>query len=125
MPDERNPQSDELLENVSVEGAVVPPLFRIEVGNALIMGVRRRRIAPEYIGQAIDVIEGLPLRLDLQGAERIWTSCIDIAGAHGLSLYDAVYLELASRLAIPLATFDAKLALASRRIGVTSLWPDA
>lgn len=32
---------------------------------------------------------------------------------HGLTLYDAAYLELALRLGVPLATFDAALARAA------------
>ncbi len=36
---------------------------------------------------------------------------------HGLSVYDASYLELALREAIPLATLDAELAAAARAEG--------
>jgi predicted nucleic acid-binding protein len=39
----------------------------------------------------------------------------------GLTTYDAAYLELAQRRAIPLATLDARLAEACRAAGVAAL----
>ncbi len=41
-----------------------------------------------------------------------------LARAHGLSAYDAAYLELAMREGLPLATEDAALRAAARRVGV-------
>jgi predicted nucleic acid-binding protein len=42
-----------------------------------------------------------------------------VARAGGLSIYDAAYLELAQRLAGPLATLDKELAKAAGKTGVT------
>ncbi len=41
-----------------------------------------------------------------------------LARAHGLSAYDAAYLELAMREGLPLATEDAALRAAAERVGV-------
>jgi predicted nucleic acid-binding protein len=41
-----------------------------------------------------------------------------LAREHGLTAYDAWYLEVALRLALPLATFDAALGTAAERAGV-------
>jgi len=118
MPDESHPEADRLLTSVAAAGAAVPPLFRIEVGQGLLMGVRRKRIADSFRQEAILLLEALPLRFDAEGAERTWGNSIRLAAAYGLSLYDAIYLELAIRGGWPLATLDAKLADAARQAGV-------
>jgi predicted nucleic acid-binding protein len=124
MPDENSPLADMLLDRVAVGGAIVPPLFRIEVGNALLLAVRRKRIASDFCSRAFERIGALPLDLDSQGADYVWTTCMDLAATHGLSLYDATYLELAKRLRLPLATLDARLAEAAIRAGVAAPWPE-
>ena len=103
----------------------MPPLFKIEVGNALLLAVRRKRITAETRRRAFERIGALPLEMDRQGAEKVWTECVDLAETHDLSLYDAIYLELARRIGKPLATLDKRLASAARQAGVPSPLPDA
>lgn len=123
MPDEDRALSETLMDGVASTGAVVPPLFRIEVGNSLLVGVRRNRISADYIHDALVLIRELPLRIDDSGADHVWSSTIEIAAAFGLTLYDAIYLELAVRLELPLATLDANLARAAKIAGLPSPWP--
>ena len=47
--------------------------------------------------------------------------CLAMALATGLTLYDALYLELAKRHGLPLGTFDAALRRAASAAGVTVL----
>ena len=115
--------SEALMDSVASTGAVVPPLFRIEVGNSLLVGVRRKRISANYIHDALDLIRQLPLRIDDSSADYVWSSTIEIAATYGLTLYDATYLELATRLNLPLATLDAKLGRAATTTGLPSPWP--
>lgn len=123
MPDEDRTKSEALLDGVASTGAIVPPLFRIEVGNSLLISVRRKRISADYIHDALDLIRQLPLRIDDSGADYVWSGTIEIAAAHRLTLNDATYLELAVRLELPLATLDAKLAHAATIAGLPSPWP--
>ena len=123
MPDEDRTHTEALMDSVSLTGAVVPPLFQIEVGNSLLVGVHRKRIVSEYIREALDLIGLLPLRVDKYSAEYVWSTTIEIAAAYRLSLYDATYLESAIRLGLPLATLDTKLARAAETAGVSSPWP--
>jgi 2-hydroxychromene-2-carboxylate isomerase len=44
-----------------------------------------------------------------------------LARAHGLTLYDAAYLELAMRASLSLATLDKELRSAAKKVGVTVL----
>lgn len=125
MPDEDRTLTESLMDSVASTGAVVPPLFQIEVGNALLVGARRNRITAEYIGDALDLIRQLPLHVDLSSADYVWSSTIDLAAACGLSLYDATYLELAIRLELPLATLDTRLSHAAQIAGLASPWPQA
>jgi predicted nucleic acid-binding protein len=118
MPDESDPDAEKLLHSVAIGGAAVPPLFKIEVGQGLLLGVRRGRVADSFPQEAIELLEALPLRFDPDGAERAWSTCLLLAATHGLSLYDATYLELAIRGGWPLATLDAQLARAARQAGV-------
>lgn len=123
MPDESSPFADDILERVALDGAIVPPLFRTEIGNVLLVAVRRKRITADIRRMAFDRIGKLPVKEDASGAAHIWTHCMDIADRHGLSLYDATYLELAIRLRKPLATLDGRLAEAARLANTPSPWP--
>ena len=49
---------------------------------------------------------------------RAWGDTIRLARAHELSVYDASYLELATRTGIPLASLDDKLKAAAQAVGV-------
>ncbi|MBD0414501.1 type II toxin-antitoxin system VapC family toxin [Oryzicola mucosus] len=118
LPDEGSLLADTVLDRVSVQGAVVPLLFRLEVGNALLLAVRRNRITAELREEIFEKIGDLPLQQDTAGTEYVWTTCLDLAATHGLSLYDATYLELAQRRRLPLATLDARLAQAAERTGI-------
>ena len=124
MPDEDRTLAEALMDSVSVTGAVIPALFQIEVGNTLLVGVRRRRIAAHYVQRALDLIRQLPLDMDRSSADYVWSTTIDLAAAYGLSLYDATYLELAIRSELPLATLDTKLSEAARIAGLPSPWPE-
>ena len=123
MPDEDRTLTEALMESVALSGAVVPPLFRIEIGNSLLIGARRKRIAARYIREALDLIDQLPLHVDGSSAAYVWSTTIEIAAAYGLTLYDATYLESAIRLELPLATLDQKLGNAAKIAGVSSPWP--
>jgi predicted nucleic acid-binding protein len=123
MPDEHDADAEKLLYSVVETGAAVPLLFRIEVGQGLLMGVRRKRVPASFPRDAIELLDALPISFDTDGAELAWTTSMHLAIAYGLTLYDATYLELAVRLGAPLATFDKGLARAAAQAGVPSPWP--
>ncbi|MDR1921736.1 MAG: type II toxin-antitoxin system VapC family toxin, partial [Candidatus Adiutrix sp.] len=59
--------------------------------------------------------------VDTETAEQAWTITNLLAERHGLTLYDAAYLELAQRLNLPLATLDADLRTAAKALGLPLL----
>ena len=72
---------------------------------------RRRRVLRD--------LEKLRVQLDTGITVNPFVPAVDVlARRHSLTAYDAAYLELAIRLAIPLATLDKDLRKAARAAGV-------
>jgi predicted nucleic acid-binding protein len=116
--DEKSDESDRILTTVYRDGAVVPMLWHIEVGNALTVGLRRKRLSePDWL-KSIATLAGLPVTPDPIDPSRVLSELATLAQKHNLRFYDALYLELALRLAIPLASFDADLVKAARALNV-------
>ena len=63
----------------------------------------------------------MPVLIDLEATRRAWDSVLQLAVCHNLTSYDACYLELALRKALPLATLDKALRRAAVEAGVTLL----
>mgnify|MGYP003345838887 FL=1 len=94
-------------------GATVPSLWPIGGGNILLRAERRGDIRPDEREAHVADLSALALIVDHEGAARAWRETTALALRHRLTLYDATYLELAIRLRVPLATFDAALARAA------------
>ena len=107
--------TDELLEKVAVGiPLVVPALWPFEVANSLLVLLRRRRILPEEQTRALNALTRLPLVVDDEGSRLAFGRTSELAAEHGLSVYDAAYLELALRRKLPLASRDDALRKAAR-----------
>jgi predicted nucleic acid-binding protein len=118
MPDEQSSLATDVLSQVAERGGLIPPFFRIEFGNALIMAVRRKRIDMDYRRRAFERIAELELVTDHGGIDESVPVAVALADVHMLTLYDALYLELALRAGLPLATLDKQLARAALDRGV-------
>ena len=106
------------------QALIAPHLFPVEVANAALNSVRRRRYAPEDADNLCRMIESLHVEVVApSGAGRGYYA--RLALAHGLSAYDALYLDLDLDLALarrcPLATADTRLAAAARKAGIEVL----
>ncbi len=119
--DEARPETDALLDRTMESGALVPGLWRLEVGNVLSHAERRRRIDPSKIASYMDVLVQLPIATDPETEERALRETLALARQENLTTYDAAYLEVAMRRGIPLATLDKALIRAARRLGVATL----
>ena len=119
--DERSAAGDAGLDRVTEEGAVVPSLWRYEVANGLQMAVRRKRIDAAYRDASLAELRLLPITVDRPGDDLIWTNTVVLAERFRLTVYDAAYLELAHRRALPLATADRPLRAAARTLGLELL----
>lgn len=112
--DERTPEGMAVLERVARNGAVVPSLWRLEVANAFQMAIRRRRMDKASRDANLLDLAAMSIVADLETGAKAWTSIVMLADAHGLTIYDAAYLELARRKSLPLATLDAALIAAAK-----------
>jgi predicted nucleic acid-binding protein len=110
---------------VASSGAWVPALWRLEVANVLEMGVRRSRHDAAFRDATLADLALLPIRLDPETDQHAWGATARLAARHGLTLYDAAYLELARRVDLPLATLDQELRAAALAEGVPLLGMDA
>ena len=113
--DEDEPRADRVLEQLAEDGALVPYLWHLEMRNSLLTAERRGRLSPGEVKERLDTLKDLPITtdegLDLQAA-------FDLSREHGLSVYDALYLELAKREGAALATLDGALGRATAAEGV-------
>ncbi len=119
--DERTPAADEVLQRVVENGAVAPSLWRLEVANGLQTAVRRGRIDPAFRDASIADLQALMVAVDPETHARALADTLGLAARHGLTLYDAAYLELAQRRRLPLATLDRELRAAAEVNGVELL----
>ena len=114
--DEDEPRADRVLGQLVEDGALVPQLWHLETRNSLLTAERRGRLSAEEVKERLDALKGLPIATD---EEPDLQSAFDLARAHGLSLYDALYLELAKRENAELATLDGPLGRAAAIEGVS------
>jgi len=116
--DEATPETDRLRESLIGGRAFVPALWPIEVGNVLWVATSRGRITRDEWTRVRSGLKALPVEIEPVSAGRVWEAVLMLADEHGLSVYDAMYLELALRMQLPLATLDRKLAAAATAAGI-------
>ncbi len=111
--DEGGDYAVQVLEALRTEEAVVPTLWTLEVTNGLLVAERRGRIDTATATKFARLLLSLPLAVDPTERSRAFGETRRLARAHGLTSYDAAYLEIGARLGVPLATLDRKLAAAA------------
>ncbi len=121
--DEQNPYADAIIGGLPGLEMLVPRLWHLEVANVLLVGERRGRSSQVDTVSWLGFLSGLPILVDGGTETRAWSDTINIARQHGLTVYDAAYLELALRESLPLASLDAKLETAATAVGVVRYQP--
>jgi predicted nucleic acid-binding protein len=91
----------------SVEQAEAPALWEAELANVLWMATRHKVLTIQEAVNRLRLsdslgIEAVPNRM-------LWQSALLRAYQSGVSVYDTLFVELAAREKLPLATFDARL----------------
>ncbi len=110
LEDEVDSQTGASLDSVRQDGALVPQLWHYEIRNALLVAQRRGRLHEDEVIERLASLGHLPILTDREPDLQI---AMELAIARGLSFYDAMYVELARRRQLPLATLDAALARAA------------
>ncbi len=109
--DEEDPRAEAAFARMETDEAVVPSLWWFEIRNILVVNERRKRITESDTAGFLRNLAALRIRVDRESEDPV---VLKLARTHRLSVYDAAYLELALREAIPLATLDAQLRAAAR-----------
>lgn len=92
-----------------------PSLLWAELRNILIASERRGRLPAGTAEQFLRIFDGLGVTLDTAPVEN---EVLRLARQHRLTVYDALYLELAMRSSGVLSTLDRALAAAAGAEGI-------
>ena len=117
--DEHGASVSSVLDAIALRRALVPALWRIEIANVMRSAMRRGRIGEAHARRALGLLQQAPI--DVDDALPSPAALFDLAQRHGLSAYDACYLELAMRRGLALATLDADLKRAAIAAGCVVL----
>ena len=123
LPDEATPATEAALLATATHAAWVPALWLLEMGNLLLNAQRRKRIGADKRIALAAAAAALRLKVDREPVSLVTLDAL--AARHGLTAYDAAYLELALRRGLPLATLDADLLAAMLSAGVSPSMPAA
>ncbi len=118
---EANEYADKILELLKETKALVPSIWSLEVINVLHVSERKKRITVSQSNNFVNLINALPIEIDMSVEELPNRRILEISRKYSLSAYDAAYLELAIRKNIPLSSFDKILCTAAEKAGVDLL----
>lgn len=98
---------------------LVPALWHLEIANGLATAMRRRDLIGADVDVALATIQAtLAQTIDTETMFIPVGEALANARAFQLTTYDAVYLELARREGLPLATLDKGLRAAATKAGI-------
>ena len=121
LADEDVPIAERAMRLVVEEGAIVPGVWWYELRNALVVNERRGRLDAGDTRSTLADLRKLRIAIDHDHDE---AALLDLSRQHDLSVYDAAYLEVAQRRALPLASLDRRLCTAATSCHVALLEED-
>ncbi len=119
--DEEAEHSKKILHLFKKMSALVPGIWPLEVTNVLCVAERKKRIDSDQSDEFLRLLNSLPIEVD-SGLNRMFNNpLLQLARDHGLSAYDAAYLEIAQRYDAPLASFDKDLTVVAKKLSIKLL----
>ncbi len=117
--DQATPFTETVLDRLSGgDEAVAAAIWPVEIANAMAVAERRKLLKAAHIAAFLEQLRQLAIGVDPLPPQRVFGAVLETARRYGLSAYDAEYLELAAREALPLATIDRQLRDAAIAAGV-------
>src|SRR5579864_379002 len=119
FPDENSAFADRVaLMFLQGDSAIAPAFWAHEVLNALLVGEKRKRISRQLVESFLGDLEAMPIEMHPLQTGPVFGRVQELSRRHGLTAYDAAYLQLAEVTHLPLATLDEKLIEACKRADV-------
>ena len=118
---EEDPGAERVMNLLVGREGRVAGVWPLEFANALLVAERHNRLSEAGAVEVREMVLALPIRVVSETPDRVLTAVLALAREHGLSVYDASYLDLAMREGLPLATLDERLRDAARRCSVPLL----
>ncbi|HWY81051.1 MAG TPA: type II toxin-antitoxin system VapC family toxin [Roseiarcus sp.] len=106
LDEKSDPRIEIAFDTVARVETLAPNLFYYEIRNALLVSEQRNRITEVMSAAFLRDLGLLPIRLEPAGDDAI---LMTLARKWKRTVYEAAYLELAKREALPLATLDRDL----------------
>lgn len=119
--DEATPKTAALLRRLASETALVPAWWFIEITNVLALAERKGRIAQAQSDAFIADLGKLGIERGNEAPDRAFSNLLPLCRTHRLTSYDAIYLDLAIRRNLALATLDDDLRKAAKKLGIRLL----
>ncbi|MFH1763084.1 MAG: type II toxin-antitoxin system VapC family toxin [Gemmatimonadota bacterium] len=116
--DEGGEYADAVLKSLRDGEAITTSLWPLEISNGLLVAERGGRIDAASSARFARLLLALPVVIEPLDRRRVFEITQPLARRYGLSAYDAHYLELSVRWAVPLATLDRELESAAASEGV-------
>lgn len=120
LADEDDPLAESAMRLTLEHFAVVPRIWWYEILNGLAINRRRGRLNEADASATLADLKGMRILVDDDHGDG---AILDLAARHGLSAYDAAYVETSLRRSLPLASLDRRLLRASETAGATILRP--
>src|SRR5712671_1264135 len=122
FPDEQTDYTRAVFQAVSSSAVdtVAPRLWAYEIRNSVLMGLRRGRISKPDSAQFLVSLNELNVRLSEPAS---YDDVFSLAQQHGLTVYDAAYLDLAIQERVTIASLDGQLVRTAQRAGVQLFQP--
>ncbi|MPZ36333.1 MAG: PIN domain-containing protein [Rhodospirillales bacterium] len=119
--DEASDETWRLLDRLADDTALVPGIWAAEVANVLLVAERRKRLVRAQSRAFTARLLSLPILVEEAAPLRMLADVLTLGRDTGLAAYDAMYLDLAIRHDLPLATLDRSLRGAARKSRVALL----
>lgn len=120
-PDEQDESALTTIAPFFSGGGVAPGLWSVEIANVLLTKCRRGILTVADSDRLWQTITRMPIDEHHFETGQVTAKIRPLAVKHGLTSYDACYLQLALDRAVPLATADRRLAAAARSEGLLVL----
>lgn len=95
--DEGNSYAETALESLESAETFVPAIWPLEVSKVLLVAERKKRLSQASVVRFLELVGGLPITVEQETPERMLKEIVSLAREHGLSPYDASYLDLATQ----------------------------